>query len=405
MKKLFSKKIILSGLLALIIVSGISFKTNALTIADIEFLIGLGLIPSDKAENARNLLNPNAILSPGNIISTDENFSKECLVINTTLVRGVSGNLVTALQSFLKSEGHFPANQEVTRYFGDVTWRAVADFQVKNGLIQSSSQAGAGNVGPLTSAKIQEISCQKMLAEEQEEIKQELEAAQQQNTNSPNRTILSPREEKTPTLSVSNPEIYVNTDTGELKVKYEVKVQPVDEARSMEVLLICDPSAVRVNSTNIKECGEFVTIRPINNGRKSVTISYENKTRIIQPIVFSVEVFDINGNSMGTAEVRNEVSVAKPVIQLDINNTITSQYGTLPLQSRSCTRAEQLEFIRYTMSPYDPLNPVSLPVCWPGELMCNRTNPPTYCNITGGPSSDELCLLSQKFLNGKCVPK
>ncbi len=70
---------------------------------------------------------------------------------------GSTGSDVTALQTFLKSQGTdvYPEGL-VTGYFGSLTKKAVQKFQVKYG-IATSSDAGYGTVGPKTRAKINSL--------------------------------------------------------------------------------------------------------------------------------------------------------------------------------------------------------------------------------------------------------
>ena len=62
--------------------------------------------------------------------------------------KGMSGQDVSTLQSNLASLGHY--NYRVTGYFGDITQRAVKDFQRKHGL------AADGVVGRATMNSIQQ---------------------------------------------------------------------------------------------------------------------------------------------------------------------------------------------------------------------------------------------------------
>lgn len=63
--------------------------------------------------------------------------------------KGMSGQDVSILQSDLASLGHY--NYKVTGYFGDITQRAVKDFQRKHGLVAD------GIVGRATIASIQQL--------------------------------------------------------------------------------------------------------------------------------------------------------------------------------------------------------------------------------------------------------
>lgn len=406
MNKINTKlKIFTTVLVSGFLIFGFILKTSALTNADLELLISLGLIPEQNAEQARTFLNQTNTISPGTSIKLDPTSDRECLVLNQNLLKGKSGSAVSALQRFLKSEGHYPATQEITGYFGDVTVQAVADFQVATGLIKTSKQTGAGTVGPVTRDKIQEVSCKKLA---------EKPAVTENTTITPTSTpvIVPTTTKKTKLPEILKPAqvtmqdytVYENSETGDLKVRYEVNVKPENDASYIEVILVCDPSAVKFTYSKITECGKPFIIEPLIRGRKSMTIAFKNTSRVAQPIAMGVEVFDINNKSLGTAEMTNIVPVSTPVIKLDYDNNKTTQL-TSSFKSRSCSRNEQIDFIRYHMSPYNPTDPISLPICWPGELLCDRKYPHAYCKITGGPSSDDLCIKSQKFVNGKCVPR
>lgn len=400
------KKIVLTLFVA-VTFFGISYSVKSLTLADIELLIGLGIIPAQNAETARNFLNQKNSTAPGEIIKSDLNSEAECLVINQNLIKGQSGSVVSALQKFLKSEGFFPDNQEITSYYGDVTFYAVADFQIATGLVKNRSQIGAGNIGAITRSKIQEVSCKK-ISEATTPVVTTIEVATTTSliaTTTTSKKIKTPELIKPSSVSMQDYIRYENEETGELSMKYEVNIQPVNGASYLEVVAVCDPSALTLTSSYVKECGEVYVVKPVVKGRKTISIIYKNNSRIIQSVTFGIEAFDANKKSLGLAELSGEVPSEKPVINLNINGSTESQIGIGPIKNQVCSRNQQLDFIRYTMTPYDPLQPVSLPICYPGELLCDSSYPPTYCKITLGPSSDDLCIKSQKFVNGKCVPR
>lgn len=70
-------------------------------------------------------------------------------VINSELDLGDVGPEVVNLQKFLKANGYFDY-PEITNYFGPVTQEAVLKFQLDKGIISSTSELGAGRVGPTT---------------------------------------------------------------------------------------------------------------------------------------------------------------------------------------------------------------------------------------------------------------
>jgi peptidoglycan hydrolase-like protein with peptidoglycan-binding domain len=370
-------------------------------------LIGLGLIPSHSAESARALVNKkqSTISNPGAIITSTSNSVSGCLVLNQNIVKGMSGTTVAAIQRFLKAEGHFPSNQEATNFFGEVTQKAVTDFQIAQGLIKTSSQAGAGTLGPITREKIQEISCGR-LAEENAAIASTTAASLSNpflnNQNSKEQIVTYDRPFSIVLQAIQKT---LDVERGILALKYELKVYPPKAASYMEVVALCDPSSINLISSHIKECGKTYEIGSIKKGKKSFNLTYQNKSSRMQSVNFALEVFDEYGQSLGVTNEVSEVPGAKPVVKIEIGDQTVSQFGVGSITTRQCTRDQQLEFIRYNMSPYDPENPVSLPICWPGELLCNRSNPPTFCRIVDGPNSDDLCMSSQQFLNGKCVPR
>lgn len=77
------------------------------------------------------------------------------VAFNVNIAPGARGTSVTALQNFLKSQGTdiYPEGL-VTGFYGNLTKAAVGRFQLKYGVVASSSDAGYGFVGPKTRAKI-----------------------------------------------------------------------------------------------------------------------------------------------------------------------------------------------------------------------------------------------------------
>lgn len=79
-----------------------------------------------------------------------------CTILTSNLHYGSidtspGGGDVVSLQQFLAAQGYF--SYAPTGYFGPVTFRAVQQFQLHNGII------GTGYVGPITRAKIQALTC------------------------------------------------------------------------------------------------------------------------------------------------------------------------------------------------------------------------------------------------------
>jgi hypothetical protein len=90
--------------------------------------------------------------------------TSSCITLTKTLYIGLkdSGTLgqVSQLQNFLKTYGYY-TYPTITGFFGGVTQAAVQSFQSANGVVSGGTPAttGYGIVGPMTAAKIKNISC------------------------------------------------------------------------------------------------------------------------------------------------------------------------------------------------------------------------------------------------------
>ncbi|MFA7193751.1 MAG: peptidoglycan-binding domain-containing protein [Candidatus Paceibacterota bacterium] len=396
-------------IIILFLAFGFFKKINALTIADIELLISIGIIPVGSAESARDFVNSQNTSGTGSIIKTDATSPNECLILNQNLVKGNNGTAVSALQRFLKSEGHFPADQSITGYFGDLTVQAVSDFQLATGLISSSKSIGAGTMGPISRKKVQEVSCKKATeVPVVEEVAVEDPVVVATTTAAIKTSFIKtkdPEVSKTTVVSVTSYARESNTDDAQFDFRYDIKIEPRDEIEVFEIVVICDPTAVTLDARDVKKCGDFVDYKSTTRGTKALNIKYKNISVVQQPIIFAVTALDEDERNLGSAEVRDILTsaVPRPSVNPNTGESIFSE-SSLP-ESRNCNRQEQLEYIRNRMSPYNPLVPVHLPSCYPGNLVCNRAYPPTYCQITDGPSSDDLCASGMQFLNGQCIVK
>ena len=129
------KKFVTVSLLMTMLLTGVS--AHALTLADIELLVALGIITGEQAEIAKEAIGVSGVTSgAGASVRENEFSSNECLVLNTNLVPGLSGTAVNALQRFLQRQGHYTFNT-FTGHYGPVTQTAVTDFQIATGLILS----------------------------------------------------------------------------------------------------------------------------------------------------------------------------------------------------------------------------------------------------------------------------
>lgn len=123
------------------------FMTNSSTIARIigTFALVLALIlPITGAQKAQATSLPPACL---NLTFNLYYGQRDALIYTTDTLPGQ----ITQLQQFLATQGYF--SYAATGYFGPVTFRAVQQFQLHNGII------GTGYVGPITRAKIQALTC------------------------------------------------------------------------------------------------------------------------------------------------------------------------------------------------------------------------------------------------------
>lgn len=70
--------------------------------------------------------------------------------LQTDLVPGMTSDDVKSLQACLQWDGEFPANAQITGYYGPITQKAVGDYQIKHGVLSSTTSPGYGRCGPLT---------------------------------------------------------------------------------------------------------------------------------------------------------------------------------------------------------------------------------------------------------------
>jgi len=76
---------------------------------------------------------------------------------NQDLQLGDKNDDVKKLQEIFSIMGFFPDTQEFTGLYGGVTRKAVVDFQLARGIIQTKDDIGAGRFGPLTRSKMNSI--------------------------------------------------------------------------------------------------------------------------------------------------------------------------------------------------------------------------------------------------------
>ncbi|MCX6717500.1 MAG: hypothetical protein NTU76_02400 [Candidatus Taylorbacteria bacterium] len=143
------KKYLLGLFCLLILVSSLFVvvnKASALTSADIDMLVALGLISPDKADSAKAILFPvstptTPVVPP--VVACKDILSRD-LIVGSSDTRTLKD--VSALQKFL--------GLNVTGYFGALTKSAVMKFQLENGVSPAN-----GNVYSITRKFINEKNC------------------------------------------------------------------------------------------------------------------------------------------------------------------------------------------------------------------------------------------------------
>ena len=117
-------------------------SASALTAADIELLVSLGVIPADKASAAM------ALATGGGAPTSSA--SASCAIFTRDLTLGSTGADVVSLQSMLQSTGHLVIPVGVSKgYFGALTQGALSGYQASRGIAPA-----AGYFGPITRSSI-----------------------------------------------------------------------------------------------------------------------------------------------------------------------------------------------------------------------------------------------------------
>ncbi len=99
----------------------------------------------------KNLLLKGLIVTTSLIFLTSSASAMTCTTLTKSLTKGSEGSEVTLLQQFLLDGGY--TKIKPSGFFGSGTVTAVKRFQIANGM------PPVGSVGPLTRAKVKEVSC------------------------------------------------------------------------------------------------------------------------------------------------------------------------------------------------------------------------------------------------------
>ena len=137
MKSIFSK---IAGSVAVVALAAVvAPSASALTAADIQLLVSMGVIPADKAAAAMAAVGGSSSSS-----------STSCGSYTRDLTLGSTGADVVALQSYLEAKGYLTIPTGVSKgYFGALTQSGLAKYQAAMGV-----SPAAGYFGPITRAKV-----------------------------------------------------------------------------------------------------------------------------------------------------------------------------------------------------------------------------------------------------------
>lgn len=405
------KTLIISGIGLCVL--AMTHITHALTLADINLLSALGVFTSEQAEQAKQALESSGALdASGAFIQPDEFSDLECLVLNTNMTMGDSGTLVEALQKFLQQKNHY--NTDVTGVYDKTTFDAVGDFQIAQGLITSRTTPGAGNVGPKTREKIQELSC----APTQETATITELPTTVEGTVLPEEVVTFIRRPNTPGVPRSesstaykaffDPQLLeTHTKDGSYLYKFSMKTVPNDDVKNWRLTLSCDEGQI-VTDKPAFQCGDVMVLRAATDGSKGFRMLLTNTTRLPQEFGLVAVALDSKEQELARSTYLQELL---PMIPEEIARTASGQpivIGKVEIpQNRKCTISEQKEYLEYIMTRANTAKGAVIvpPPCYPGDVMCTYDFPSSFCEITGtSVNSVTICGGNQFFYDGKCRP-
>lgn len=388
--------------------------THALTLADIELLISLGLISGDQADVARQAIeSTDASGNAGAIVTPDEFSDAECLALTQNMTIGSSGTAVEALQRFLQKKGHYNATTQSGLY-DQTTFVAVGDFQIARGLITSRTEPGAGNVGPKTREKIQEVSCgpdeatAEAIAPPTAEDGTALPEEVVQFIRRPN-TPGVPRAESTMGFQATfNPQLLeTHTKDGSYLYKLVMSILPNDDVKFWRLTLSCDEGQIVTDKLGFA-CGDALMLRAATDGSKGFRVLFTNTTRLPQEFGLVAVALDSKEQELARSTY---LQTLDPMIPDEVARTASGQpiiIGKVEIpENRRCNLNEQKEYLQYIMTRANTPKGMVLvpPPCYPGDVMCTYDLPSSFCEITGtSVNSVTLCGGQQFFYDGKCRP-
>lgn len=406
MKKALAATLLFIGLLTA------SSSTSALTLADVELLISLGLLSGEQADIARQAIQATtASGGAGASVRPDEFSATECLVLNENMSRGMSGSAVTALQRFLNKQGHYVVAEPSGIYDG-ATYVAVMDFQLAQGLIASRTVAGAGNVGPLTREKIQQVSCAKpttpvtavaTTTTATTTIEQSFERRER-----PLRTVATPTPAPSGYQMTFTPRL-LKTDTkkGSYEYQFKMAITPNDDVNMWQIALTCDDGQITTNRSDLG-CNESVLLRTATDGTKSLKVTFTNTTQLPQEVGVVAVALDADDAELARATFVQDLEpkTVDPVTRTASGQPLIIGAVQIP-ENRLCNTAEQVEYLEYIMTRANTLKGTVIvpPPCYPGDVVCTYDVPSSYCEIRGTTvNSVSMCGGTGYFYDGSCRP-
>jgi len=133
----------ISGFVTTLVIAGaVASSASALTSADIQLLVSLGVIPADKAAAAMAVADNNVAVG---------NATGSCgFTYTRNLTLGSTGADVVALQTYLEGKGTLVIPAGVSKgYFGPLTRSALASYQASAGIAPA-----VGYFGPITMGRV-----------------------------------------------------------------------------------------------------------------------------------------------------------------------------------------------------------------------------------------------------------
>jgi hypothetical protein len=195
-----------------------------------------------------------------------------CNPLSGSLFRGSAGADVENVQHFLVGQGLL-ATSSVSSVFDDAAHAAVVAFQLKQGLLTSANQLGAGIVGPKTAAAIKGL-CPAPVTEKP----------------------------ASGSVSVTPREVYRKDARGETRVKYTFTATPAYGVATWRLTLSCTKDAVSTNRRDLTGCGDTTELKMGRSAKKNYTISYFNPWRATQMVTLRAEALSAEGKLLESTE-------------------------------------------------------------------------------------------------------